>query len=137
MEWKGHQCYGRCGLLDCYANIVTIVTEPVTFTGDGYARYTLLDSVLDSGIAKRQVTMEMAFYEESISMRVQTNAEEGLLFQMSGANDFAVLEVYHMHVEKIVSSIGSPFNFYRPLVLFPQQVMHTYVSWDLPYRAKL
>ena len=37
--------------------------------------------------------MEIAFYEERISMRVRTNAEEGLLFQMSGADDFAVLEV--------------------------------------------
>ena len=76
-------------------NVVTIVTEPVTFTGDGYARYTLLDS----GIAKQQqVAMEMAFYEESISMRVQTNADEGLLFQMSGDEDFAILEVYYICV---------------------------------------
>ena len=70
-------------------NIVATVTDPVTFTGDGYARYTLLDS----GVAKRQATMEMAFYEESISMRVRTTTEEGLLFQMGGANDLAVLEV--------------------------------------------
>ena len=65
----------------------------MTFTGDGYARYTLLDS----GTAKQQVAMEMAFYEESINMRVQTNADEGLLFQMSGDEDFAILEVYYIN----------------------------------------
>ena len=63
--------------------------EPITFAGDGYARYTLLDS----GVAKRQVAMEIAFYEESISMRIRTDVEQGLLFQMGGANDFAMLEV--------------------------------------------
>jgi len=63
--------------------------QPITFTGDGYARYTLLDD----GIVKRQVVMEMEFYEESISMRIQTDAEEGLLFRMGGVTDFAALEV--------------------------------------------
>ena len=90
------QCSGRgtnamvgVALCTLLCNIATTVADPVTFTGDGYARYTLLDG----GVAKRQVNMEMAFYEESISMRVRTIAEEGLLFQMGGANDLAVLEV--------------------------------------------
>ena len=63
--------------------------DPITFDGDGYARYTLLGS----GVARRQVAMEMAFYEESISMRIRTDMEQGLLFQMGGVNDFAILEV--------------------------------------------
>ena len=56
--------------------------EPIQFTGDGYARYTLLDS-----------GTEMSFYEETVSMCIQTDAKEGLLFRMSGHNDFAVLKV--------------------------------------------
>ena len=64
--------------------------DPVTFDGDGYAQYTLLE---DSGVARQRSAMEMAFYEESISMRIRTDVEQGLLFQMGGANDFAILEV--------------------------------------------
>lgn len=63
--------------------------EPITFNGDGYARYTLLDS----GTVKQQVAVEMAFYGERISMKILTDAEEGLLFRMGGTNDFAILEV--------------------------------------------
>ena len=81
------------GLASCISLLlhhnITAVMQPITFTGDGYARYTLLDS----GITKRQVALEMAFYEESISMRIQTDVEEGLLFRMGGVTDFAVLEV--------------------------------------------
>lgn len=65
------------------------MTEPITFTGDGYARYTLLDS----RITKRQVAKEMSYYKESIHMRIRTDTKEGLLFRMSGTNDFAILEV--------------------------------------------
>lgn len=93
VEWEGHQCHGgRCGfciVIILFNGNVTIVTEPVTFTGDGYVRYTLLDS----GIAKQQAAKEVAFYKESFRMRIQTVAEEGLLFQMGGANDFAALKV--------------------------------------------
>ena len=65
--------------------------EPVTYTGDGYAQYTLLDSGIVA--EQQQVAKEMAFYEERISMRIQTNAEEGLIFRISGVNDFAILQV--------------------------------------------
>ena len=70
--------------------LLSAESEPVTFTGNGYARYTLLD---DISSRKRQVDMEMAFYEDNVSLRVQTTQQEGLVYWMGGATDYAALEV--------------------------------------------
>ena len=66
-------------------------SEPITFTGNTYARYTLLGG--DTSNRKRQVGMEMAFYEDSVNISLQTTQQEGLVYWMGGATDYAALEV--------------------------------------------
>jgi len=73
--------------------LLSAESEPVTFTGNSYARYTLVG---DTSSRKRQVDMEMAFYEDSVSISVQTTQQAGLVYWMGGATDYAALEVSRM-----------------------------------------
>jgi len=70
-----------------------VESEPITFTGNSYARYTLVG---DTSSRKRQVDMEKAFYEDSFSISMQTTQQAGLVYWMGGPTDYAALEVSPM-----------------------------------------
>lgn len=73
--------------------LLSAESESVTFTGNSYARYTLVG---ETSNRKRQVDMEMAFYEDSVSISLQTTQQAGLVYYMGGATDYAALEVNPM-----------------------------------------